>query len=75
MKKRLVRVIIERNGMIENREEDHGVGRRKMQMPVGQSEKNERYIRYHDEEWGQPLHDDRKLFEMLVMEKFQAGLS
>ena len=46
-----------------------------MQMPVGQSEKNERYIRYHDEEWGQPLHDDRKLFEMLVMEKFQVGLS
>ena len=27
--------------------------------------KNERYIRYHDEEWGVPVHDDRKLFEML----------
>ena len=26
--------------------------------------KNERYIRYHDEEWGVPVHDDRKLFEM-----------
>ncbi len=37
--------------------------------------KNERYIRYHDEEWGQPVHDDRKLFEMLVLETFQAGLS
>ena len=37
--------------------------------------KNARYIRYHDEEWGQPVHDDRKLFEMLVLETFQAGLS
>ena len=37
--------------------------------------KNERYIRYHDEEWGRPVHDDRKLFEMLVLECFQAGLS
>lgn len=37
--------------------------------------KNERYIRYHDEEWGHPVHDDKKLFEMLVLESFQAGLS
>ena len=37
--------------------------------------KNERYIRYHDEEWGVPIHDDGKLFEMLVLECFQAGLS
>ena len=37
--------------------------------------KNERYIRYHDEEWGFPVHDDGKLFEMLVLECFQAGLS
>ncbi len=37
--------------------------------------KNERYIRYHDEEWGVPVHDDRKLFEMLTLECFQAGLS
>ena len=37
--------------------------------------KNERYIRYHDEEWGMPVHDDHKLFEMLVLECFQAGLS
>lgn len=37
--------------------------------------KNERYIRYHDEEWGVPVYDDRKLFEMLVLESFQAGLS
>jgi DNA-3-methyladenine glycosylase I len=33
------------------------------------------YIRYHDEEWGTPLRDDRRLFEMLVLEGFQAGLS
>jgi DNA-3-methyladenine glycosylase I len=33
------------------------------------------YIRYHDEEWGVPVHDDRKLFEMLILEGAQAGLS
>ncbi len=37
--------------------------------------RNERYIRYHDEEWGVPVHDDKKLFEMLILECFQAGLS
>ena len=31
--------------------------------------------RYHDEEWGVPLHDDRKWFEFLVLDAFQAGLS
>ena len=36
---------------------------------------NERYVRYHDEEWGVPLHDDHTLFEMLIFEGFQAGLS
>ncbi len=33
------------------------------------------YIEYHDTEWGVPLHDDRKLFEFLVLEGAQAGLS
>lgn len=33
------------------------------------------YIEYHDKEWGKPLHDDKKLFEFLVLESFQAGLS
>ncbi|MBD3752600.1 MAG: DNA-3-methyladenine glycosylase I, partial [Micrococcales bacterium] len=33
------------------------------------------YIRYHDEEWGQPLHGDRALFEKMSLEGFQAGLS
>ncbi len=37
--------------------------------------KNSIYIEYHDREWGVPLHDDRKLFELLVLESFQAGLS
>ena len=33
------------------------------------------YVRYHDEEWGVPVHDDRLLFEMLILEGAQAGLS
>lgn len=33
------------------------------------------YIRYHDEEWGVPVHNDRHLFEMLILEGAQAGLS
>ena len=33
------------------------------------------YLAYHDEEWGVPLRDDRRLFEMLILEGFQAGLS
>lgn len=32
-------------------------------------------IKYHDAEWGVPLHDDRKLFEFMVLDAFQAGLS
>jgi DNA-3-methyladenine glycosylase I len=32
-------------------------------------------IRYHDDEWGRPLHDDRRLFEMLLLEGAQAGLT
>jgi DNA-3-methyladenine glycosylase I len=36
---------------------------------------NPLYVRYHDEEWGVPSHDDRHLFEMLILEGAQAGLS
>lgn len=36
---------------------------------------DEEYARYHDEEWGRPLHGDRPLFEKLSLEGFQAGLS
>ena len=32
-------------------------------------------IKYHDEEWGVPIHDERKLFEFIVLDTFQAGLS
>jgi DNA-3-methyladenine glycosylase I len=37
--------------------------------------RGEQYVAYHDEEWGVPLHDDRGLFEMLILEGAQAGLS
>src|SRR5688572_31674703 len=37
--------------------------------------KNELAIQYHDEEWGVPLHDDQRLFEFLILEGAQAGLS
>ncbi|HUA24568.1 MAG TPA: DNA-3-methyladenine glycosylase I [Steroidobacteraceae bacterium] len=40
-------------------------------VPTG----DEEYTRYHDEEWGRPVHDDRHLFEMLTLEGAQAGLS
>lgn len=33
------------------------------------------YIKYHDEEWGVPVHDDQKLFEAIILDGFQAGLS
>ncbi len=36
---------------------------------------NPLYIEYHDQEWGVPVHDDRKLFEFLVLDGFQAGLT
>ena len=36
---------------------------------------SEVYVKYHDEEWGVPKYDDRDLFELLVLESFQAGLA
>jgi DNA-3-methyladenine glycosylase I len=36
---------------------------------------SQQYLDYHDKEWGVPVHDDRKLFEMLILEGVQAGLS
>ena len=36
---------------------------------------NPLYVKYHDEEWGKPVHDDGKLFEFLILETNQAGLS
>ena len=37
--------------------------------------KNPVYVKYHDEEWGKPNFDEKYLFEMLILESFQAGLS
>ncbi|RLD48549.1 MAG: DNA-3-methyladenine glycosylase I [Bacteroidetes bacterium] len=39
------------------------------------SNNNPYNIKYHDEEWGVPVHDDKKLFEFLLLDAFQAGLS
>ena len=38
-------------------------------------ENSEIYVKYHDEEWGVPKYNDRELFELLILESFQAGLS
>lgn len=38
-------------------------------------ENSEIYVKYHDEEWGVPKYDDKELFELLILESFQAGLS
>lgn len=52
-----------------------------MQWPDGKNRcswanpANPLYLAYHDNEWGQPLHDDRRLLELLILENFQAGLS
>ena len=41
----------------------------------GWSNRDQLYIEYHDEEWGVPVHDDRLLFEFLILEGMQAGFS
>lgn len=46
-----------------------------MQQRCAWVSQDELYIRYHDEEWGIPTYDDQKLFEMLILEGMQAGLS
>jgi len=46
-------------------------GRNRCPWCLGSAE----YVRYHDEEWGVPVHDDRVLFEFLILEGAQAGLS
>ena len=38
-------------------------------------EKDDLYRKYHDEEWGKPIYDDETIFEFLILESFQAGLS
>lgn len=49
----------------------HPDGRARCAWPLG----NDLMIRYHDHEWGVPVHEDRKHFEYLVLDAFQAGLS
>src|SRR6476659_11477961 len=44
-------------------------------MPRCEWAKSDLMIAYHDQEWGLPSHDDRHLFEMLILEGAQAGLS
>ncbi len=46
-----------------------------MKKSCGWGTTNSLMIEYHDTEWGVPLHDDRKLFEFLVLDGFQAGVS
>ncbi|WP_312301500.1 DNA-3-methyladenine glycosylase I [Chryseobacterium sp.] len=41
----------------------------------GWCEKDDLYRKYHDEEWGRPVYDDKTIFEFLILESFQAGLS
>ncbi|ASW73831.1 DNA-3-methyladenine glycosylase [Chryseobacterium piperi] len=41
----------------------------------GWCEKDDLYRKYHDEEWGRPVYDDQTIFEFLILESFQAGLS
>ncbi|KMQ68454.1 DNA-3-methyladenine glycosylase [Chryseobacterium sp. FH2] len=41
----------------------------------GWCEKDDLYRQYHDEEWGKPVYDDETIFEFLILESFQAGLS
>ena len=46
-----------------------------MQKSCAWGSTNPLMIQYHDEEWGLPVHDDRKLFEFLILDGFQAGVS
>ena len=49
--------------------------KKRCSWPGDWSEIKTAMMKYHDEEWGIPLHDDRKLFEFLILDAFQAGLS
>ncbi len=51
------------------------VGKDQKKRCFGEGPGKELYAQYHDEEWGVPVHEDRHLFEMLILEGAQAGLS
>ena len=73
--------------MMGIRDEDVGFGfcpalvkpnamyRREMKNRCEWSGNDPLYVEYHDNEWGVPVHDDRRLFEMLILEGAHAGLS
>jgi DNA-3-methyladenine glycosylase I len=52
-----------------------GLNDGRIRCPWSNSGLNDAYVRYHDEEWGVPVHDDRTQFEFLILEGAQAGLS
>lgn len=52
-----------------------GINLKQMKKRCTWTKNNEYNIEYHDNEWGVPLHDDKKLFEFLLLDAFQAGLS
>jgi DNA-3-methyladenine glycosylase I len=62
-----------KNPLIEKVMDSHLRGNDKIRC--GWSGNDELFIKYHDKEWGVPVHNDRELFEFLVLEGFQAGLS
>ena len=67
-----------RNPYILNDNMDCNVDTKRREIEVNRCswcEGNELYIKYHDEEWGVPVHDDKKHFEFLTLESAQAGLS
>src|SRR5437870_7169187 len=64
-------------GRQEERVEAGGVGMNQMSVDMDRCPraKTDLYVQYHDSEWGVPVHDDRLLFEFLILEGAQAGLS
>jgi DNA-3-methyladenine glycosylase I len=52
-----------------------GINDGRKRCPWSNTGLSEAYVRYHDEEWGVPVHDDRTQFEFLILEGAQAGLS
>jgi DNA-3-methyladenine glycosylase I len=62
-------------GMVEHACEISPISEVDMTERCGWAGTDPLYLAYHDDEWGVPVHDDRKLFEMLTLEGAQAGLS
>lgn len=60
---------------LPNDEKKIDISKEEMPCRCAWCESSEKMIRYHDEEWGLPLHDDGKQFEFLMMEAMQCGLS